>query len=343
MKISLFGKHSHRTPLSYDPYRCYFARLGIQYEEDPIKADVLVTGFYKDLDDNQNKLADIKRRNPGLRIVVVSEEPLWDLLWSPNFLNPKVDRRSSRVGFEYYNLNHFTSNIYEFSQLPYFITTEDKYFSRYAYLFKRNLALPFNKLWPMANRYRYAAFIAEHRSASDYEKTLSQRDCISLSNYRTKVAELVSRGFGDVFVQGKGWNEAGARQNSPDWHVEKVSEIDLSTVFISGIENTHFQTYVTEKIFDAFACGGIPLYYSSGSHFVNKVVVPGSFLNLYGVKPDETLALLSAFPNDSEVKEKYFTTQSRLANLFANTANLQFERERVAKAVVSNLTDILNL
>ncbi len=80
-------------------------------------------------------------RKPDLRVAIVSEEPLWDTLWSGDF-RAKHDVLKSKLGtVRYAVLNHFTSDIFDWRYLPYFITTSDDFFARYRNYFLRNAKL----------------------------------------------------------------------------------------------------------------------------------------------------------------------------------------------------------
>jgi hypothetical protein len=57
-----------------------------------------------------------------------------------------------------------------------------------------------------------------------------------------------------------------------DWHLDKLLSSYGRYKCVSAIENTFHVNYVTEKIFDAYAVGAIPVYYSSSQHSINKML-----------------------------------------------------------------------
>ena len=89
MKICLLGKHSSRTPFSYSAYREYFSERGVIIESDPLNADYIIFGFKIDIAANTEILKEARKKNKKLKIVVLSEEPLWDTLWSSGFSEKK--------------------------------------------------------------------------------------------------------------------------------------------------------------------------------------------------------------------------------------------------------------
>ena len=91
----------------------------------------MILGFRIDIPENIDVIVDALGRKPDLRLAIVSEEPLWDTLWSGDF-RAKHDVLKSKVGtLRYAVLNRFTSDIFNWRYLPYFITTSDDFFARY--------------------------------------------------------------------------------------------------------------------------------------------------------------------------------------------------------------------
>jgi hypothetical protein len=110
---------------------------------------------------------------------------------------------------------------------------------------------------------------------------------------------------------------------------------------ISGIENTHQWNYVSEKIFDAFATLGVPLYFAGSYHAASRIVPPESFLNLYGVSVDGAIDNIRSFRPDNEFIDTYCAAQSMLANTFSQPEFLVQERLRVVSEVISELSYII--
>lgn len=325
MKIALLGAHSKRIPLTYPVYR----RLAtdFDYVESPEEADWVVFGFSKDIKDGFEYLVNLLSKNTGIRLMVLSEEPLWDTLWSGDYLQRKstVERASEKLCYTV--LNHFTSELYNFSEFPYFITTCDEYFVRYGNFFRRNAKLSaeeIRNIWRNA-RIRQAYF-AEMRAGRQYDVNSSKHDVIGLSGFRTRIAQLAK---GDTVLRiGKGWGNKVLRQALPDWHLDKLATLDRQAYIVSGIENTHQPDYISEKVFDAFAVLGIPLYVASPKHSVHRLVPKGSFINLYGLTPDEAVEVVHTFEVDSAFVEVYREAQARLSILFTDPVNLWAERRR---------------
>ncbi|MEX6632494.1 exostosin domain-containing protein [Hyphococcus lacteus] len=333
VQVSLQGKHSNRTPLSYPAYRELFTPY-IDYTASTTSKSICVTGFDIDFRDSNivSQCLDKFEKKP----VVISEEPLWDTVWATAFDKDTVKMGINGQDFAYKALNHMTSPIFAFDKLPYFITTENHYFVRYANLFKRNAELTPAEIlavWDKA-KWKFASF-AERREDSRYDFTRPNEDLYGLSAYRTRIAD----GFGgnDALRCGKGWNETGPRQALPDWHLDKLASLDRNSFVVSGLENTHQQHYITEKIFDAFACLGVPLYFASPKHRIHDIIPSDTFINLFGLESDEAIEKIKSFAPDLAFAEAYLETQKRLSKLFSDPQTLIKERNRVVDETVSAL------
>lgn len=338
LPVFLYGKHSHRMPLAYAPYRHAVADR-ISFVASPKEAQMLLLGFKKDLVDSADAIRAARKENPGLRIVVVSEEPLWDSVWSGDFLTKKQTYGHGADPIPFWFLNHVNSDIFKFQTIPYFPTTNTDFLVRYASLFTRNAALSVEdllRIWQRANIKR--AYYLERRTAPNYGVVNEKAKVRGLSLFRSRMAEL-DAAPGIVRV-GQGWNDAPRRQDRPDWHLEKLAALDRSTLIVSAIENTHAPDYITEKIFDAFAVLGVPVYHAGPDHALHRVVAGGTYIDVFGLTAEQALGKIRQFQPTREFAERYLETQRKLADLFCDTASYQRERRRVADAILGELSAV---
>jgi hypothetical protein len=336
VRVCLYGKHSHRTPLAYEPYR-RLAKGDVVFESAPEKADVLLLGFKKDLVDNAGEIQALRRANPRLRVVIISEEPLWDSVWSGDFLarDQTYGSGSDAIPFRY--LNHANSKIFHFEKIPYFPTTNTDFVVRYATLFTRNAALKTEELlgiWRAAPISR--AYYLEKRTTQNYGIKNIEAGVFGLSLFRSQIAEM-DNGTGVVRV-GQGWGDAVRRQERPDWHLEKLAALDRSTLIVSAIENTQAPHYITEKIFDAFAVLAVPVYHAGPNHALHRFVDEGAYIDVFGLTAEEALAKIRCFEPSLEFAGRYLETQKKLAELFRNSDSYLRERKRVADAIMQELS-----
>lgn len=329
------GRRSNRTPFFYPEYRLLFQRH-FHYVVTPEEADVLVFALAVEIRDEIDDVQQVLSRNPDVRLVVISEEPLWDTLWGGNFTSKQVTIQIGEYDYRLTVLNHFTTKIYNFEKIPYFPTTNGDFFARYSTLFNRNRQYTVAELLALWEKAPIrAAFYAERREEPIHDFQFPEFDVMGLSRYRTVVAKGV-QGDGVVRV-GHGWGSTIHRHKMPGWHLDKLAALDRQAFMISGIENTHQWNYVTEKIFDAFAVLGVPLYFAGPTHSVMRLVPPGSFINLYGLSANEAIEKICTFEPDRVFAECYLETQARLAELFSNPMHLVQERKRVVAEVVSDI------
>lgn len=335
-RVFLFGRHSNRTPMGYEPYKKLFQDQ-VDYVSDLWKADTLVTGFDIDFLSATDELMPKFKVRPEMHALVVSEEPLWDTVWAKALESRSAAAKGKGGGFSYSVINHVNSDVFKFERLPYFITTDDKFFQRYGLLFHRNSQLTADELldfWQSAQI--RSAFYAEKRIDERYDVAFPEIGVRGLCAYRSRVAEKASSGH--VVRIGQGWSEAlTKRQSLADWHLDKLAALHRKALIVSGLENTHQADYITEKPFDAFAVLGVPLYYASPAHRIHELCPNGGFLNLYDMTEEEAARAVDAFEPDRAFAEAYLDTQKRLAALFSDPETLNRERSRVTNAVLSVL------
>lgn len=337
LRVGLMGRHSNRTPLSYAPYAPFFADR-VEVVKKLEDAEILVTGFDIDFRENMETVARLQKQNPRLKLAVISEEPLWDTLWAKGFREQTIGLSEKGHTIRYAAINHTNSDIYDFDALPYFITTTDEFAPRYNYLFSRNA-----QLTPEAALERWqkapipAAFYAEKRVDPRYAKAHPELGIHGLSGYRSELASLF--GHKGVLRVGQGWSDAPKRQSLPDWHLDKLASLDGRTLLVSAIENTHQRSYVTEKLFDAFAVGGVPLYWAAKDHGVHRLVA-GGFLNLHGKSPKEAAEMIGKWKPDLDFAKAWLAAQRELAARFSDPLLLARERSRLAGRVIGHLERI---
>ena len=336
--ICLKGQRSNRTPLSYPEYQKLF-QSKFKYTRKPEDADLLVYSCFMDIRDDVEELKRIYSARPNIQLVILSEEPLWDSLWSDNCFSKKGRIQIGDREYPYTFLNHWTTTIYDFENIPYFLTTGDDYFARYAFLFSRNRAYKASELKSLwDNVPTRIAFFAEFKDDAHFDAYFPEYDAWGLSRYRTLIAKEMKND--KVLRVGKGWGDTKARQLLPDWHLDKLAGLDRQSYMVSGIENTHQWNYVSEKIFDAFAVMAIPLYFANSYHGVFRFASEESFLNLYGLTVDQAVNRICSFKLTKEFMDAYRAVQSTLAEIFSQPMLLVNERMRVVSEVVSELEAI---
>ena len=337
-KVCLFGRHGNRTPLSYQPIQRLIGS-GLEFVENPNQADVLISGFNIDFKDNIDTLLPLLNGKNKPKLAVISEEPLWDITWSGPFRGKGGQITAKGMDIEYTFLGHETSDIFDFDRIPYFVLTSDSYSVRYASMIAR-----FSKLSPqeMCNRWLKAsipaAFFMEKRKGDAYSKRFADRDVEALSAYRTSVAEY-SKSKGVICV-GRGWSDDARRQSLPDWHLDKLAHLDGRTRMLSAFENVHQKNYITEKFFDAFAVGAVPVYWASPGHRISDLVSNSSFLNTYQLNPEDSAKKMLNFMPDENFAEAWLHSAARLVDLFNDVSLINSERRRIAK---STLQSVINL
>lgn len=341
MRIHIMGRHAHRTPFAYAPYKRLFAQK-FDYVEDPAKADVILFGYVLNIDESAETLAKLIKANPALRLVVVSEEPLWDSTNSGDFRKRHNIRKTGDHVFQYEVINHHTSDAYVFQRLPYFLTTDDEFYLRYAYEFATNAKLTpadIARTWKQA-AIRYAFFAENRDLVKKYSIRHPDIETYGLSVYRTDVAKAMPD-KGTLRV-GAGWGAKVTRQQLPDWHLDKLVTLQGQSFMISAIENTSQTNYISEKIFDAYACQGLPLIWAPKSHRIHEMAPAGACLNLFDQSPADAVKTITGFTPTKATHEAYAAAQAALADRFRRFDDFIDERIGFYERLSAELTAVLS-
>ena len=339
IRVCLLGKHSHRTPLAYDAYRTATRNL-IDFVATPQDADVVITGFAIDLAELAPTLLPAIAARPTLKVLIVSEEPLWDTVWS----RPLTDKRRSFASpegkIDYTVLNHFNSDIFKFDRIPYFVTTADDYIVRYRALMMAESNVP-----PEARLKRWSeaaikvAFFAERRTGDEFSPVVDVPDVCGLSQFRTLVAQL-SDGTGVLRV-GQGWGTPVRRQQLPDWHLAKLAALRGNAFMVSALENTWQRDYITEKLFDAIAVGSIPVVYAGPNNRLGELISEEACVNVYGMEPNAAATHIAESQPMLEHSRAVGAAVERLSGLFGDYGVVAAERDRIARAIISEIESSL--
>lgn len=340
IKVFLLGPRGQRTPLSYGPLQRHLKQR-VTLVDHPEKADMLVTGWSRDFEDHKEYLARLWRNGKRPKLVVLSEEPLWDSLWSGD-LSPR-DRLldcGQGLGIPYRSLNHVNSTIFRFESLPWFILSDDRYSARYAQLIAGFAAYRPRQLLEHWQGARWqAAFVAERRTTAEYSATYPVEGVVGLSVYRSRVAELA---VGENIVRiGQGWPGIEARrQQLPDWHLDKLARLHGNVRVCSAYENTLQSHYITEKPFDAFAVGALPAVVAGEDHRLLDLILPEAMLNTRYCAPDVAAARISSFTPDLVMAEAWIETAQSLLARMRSLQTILAERQRIADECHSELSEL---
>jgi hypothetical protein len=124
--------------------------------------------------------------------------------------------------------------------------------------------------------------------------------------------------------------------SAPVKKVDALHRFDLGVRYMSALENTHHSDYVSEKIWDAFAIGAIPLYAAGPGHAVHRLIGSKGWINLFG-HLGTVPALDATDPVDMAGATAYAAQQERLAQLFSDHRVIGAEYERLCKALHKEL------
>jgi len=342
IRLWLEGPHTRRTPFAY-PALTPLWDGRITLCDEPAEADLVVCAHPVDMLVLSAQTADVLGQS-RIPAALISEEPFWDSLFSPDPLASRVTLRAAHLGgLVVHQVNHHRSPIFDFARIPYFLLTDPGFIARYRPLFARN-ATRDSADWQtaFANRAGRAVFMAERRPETFHDIALPRGDLLGLCAWRTRLAETYGTGVVDRL--GASWQGGPTRFDMPDWHRDKIAYLDGHATLISALENTHQPNYISEKLFDAFACGARPLYMASPGHRVHDLGLPAAaWINLWGLDSAAAPSAIDTAPPFAEVAACYATAQRHLAALFHDDTVLAREHARLGAAVLGELVRLVDL
>lgn len=345
LRIHISGPHANRSPLSYAALTSLFQER-IERVEKVEGADLYVFAHILDIQQAPEALirAWRQRRRP---VVLLSEEPFWDTIWGKQPLQRDLLVETDFGLLPVVQLNHATSDIFDFDCIPYYLLTNHRFANAYMARFVRNAARTAAE-WQQAfaNRSVDLTFMFERRAASYHAVTWPEADIMGLCSWRTELAEQPFTGR--IERLGQSWQGGATRLQLRNWHLDKLVRLDGHARVLAAFENTHQPTYVTEKIFDAFACGSVPLYVASPAHRLHDFALPPeAWVNLYGRNQEECRADIETLIFDlatGQAKarlEAFVEAQQHLARLFCDAGLWVAERQQLANRVVAALETVL--
>lgn len=333
LRIACEGPHARRTPFAY-PALAPLWQDRIALTADPAKADLILWAHPMDLATARPEALREAGRKP---LALVSEEPFWDTIFSPDPLTSAITLPG---GLRLHQVNHHRSAIFDFDVIPYFLLTDHRFAPAYAHRFARNAALgPEDWRAAFARRPLRTVFMAERRPEAFHDVAFPEGDILGLCAWRTRLAEACSRG---VERLGASWQGGPSRFDIDNWHLEKLVQLDGRARMISALENTHQPTYLSEKLFDAFACGAVPLAMASPGHRLHGLGLPeGAWINLWGLDSRQAAARVDAAEEPEFAA--YAAAQQSLARLFGAPRIWLAERARLRATLWAEMARLADL
>lgn len=339
IRVFKTGPHSHRTPLSYPALWPLFEGQ-IELVDRPSLADIYVFAHVLDIQDAPFEVIEDwrARKRP---VILLSEEPFWDTIWGGRPLDPVSYVETNWGPLPVQQLNHCTSDIYKFEHIPYYLLTNHRFANAYRYRFARNAARTVQD-WreDFARRRVDVAFMFERRAERHHWVEWPEADLTGLCSWRTDLAEACTSGV--VERLGQSWQGGPSRfELTTDWHMDKLVRLDDRARLMGALENTHHPDYITEKFFDAFACGSVPIYWASPGHRLHELGLPEeSWVNLWGMSPEEGAGQIAEVLQTKTLSAAMPSALARLERLFAQTDAWISSRDHTRTAVLRALQKV---
>jgi hypothetical protein len=338
LRIACLGRHANRQPFAYAALRPLWQEFADLTGPSDV-ADLLLLAHPSDA----GEVPDLAERARRIPAALLSEEPFWDTLFSPDPLAKTIPVQTADGQALLHQRNHHNAAVFRHQVIPYYLLTHHRFAIRYAARFARNAALDAAD-WQQAfaSRPLRSVFMAARRVEGFHDIKLAEGNIMGLCAWRTRLAQTCRNA---VERSGEGWPGSPGRFGVADWHLDKLVRLDGKALMISALENTHQPDYLSEKLFDAFACGALPLYMASPLHRVHDLGLPEqAWINLWGTGPGGAARMVDALAAPGPgVCAAYAGAQKCLATIFTDNRLWLAERRRLAqalRAVVTELTDL---
>jgi hypothetical protein len=281
IKYFLFGPKTSVSMFSYEPYLAFLEKH-FERTFNQKKADIVIVSFINDIFENLKDFLGILK-SLNVKIFLLSEEPLWDALSKEYISNPKsnkVEINFTGLNFKLNSINYMNSNVFDFNEIPYFITTNRKYIFNYWDSLKPLRQMNDNQIFSAWSQKKYNFCAIGRNLSSDPRFEFCENDEIPiLSKKRSILSEEIGEVLGDSFIFGEGWeyiNKTRRKIHAKDldssiyaskesclWHHQKLIFAKKHSKFLMSAENTICKNYVTEKFFDGPTSFSIPIFFSN--------------------------------------------------------------------------------
>ena len=302
--------------MTYTPFNAknqksinYLFDHDIEFTRNPQEADIFLINRFPN---KKCIFPDVKKRWQ-MRQQNISSRPV--LLWTHE---PHYDRhftsevRPSLLLAKVHIMNVYTRNIY---------------FSNYMYVSKPQEPLSLIKdIETSVFAKKTIAFLATYVSNPWLKTLIKNGKDLNLTGIRQKLAlEGYQRGLVDIY--GRGWPEGISLENSRkgNWHGRK-SEILEPYLFNICLENTNYNYYCTEKIWDAIRSKCLPIYYGKG----NKIYEDFSQDSLIDIANFTNPILVFDYIKNMS-KEEYITRLNKCIESYNNLININLEEKQYLK------------
>jgi len=300
IKYFLLGAKTSVCIFSYDTYRTYLSKY-FERVWDYKKADIIIISHVNDIFNNLKCTLPILT-DPSLKIFLLSEEPLWDSMCEQT-LNPKLNKVNlefSNFNFEINLINHLSSDLFDYKEIPFFLTTNKQYAINYILSLKTLSSINEKNIlshWKN-KKYNFCA-IERNLSSNPIFQFKSNSDIPILSQERSKFCFKIHKELDKTFIFGEGWESLNndivnseklqhtiySSHKSCFWHKEKLHFLQEKSQFLMSSENTMCKNYITEKFFDGPATLSVPLFIAKQDD-VNYKKIKG--VNLLNFNEDNT-------------------------------------------------------
>lgn len=255
--------------------------------------------------------------------------------WEPPIIMPDVYSKINKV-IKQYNKAHFIDCAN--------FTNKDKNLNCGRFIMPQSYNEPILKYWNNTDR-KFLIILGTNKSAWPFKKVLSQLfsdlrftylGYKELFSERIKIIDFFSK-YKEIDLYGNGWNKAPffpywnykksvqkVWKGSTNNRLEKLSEYKFSIV----LENSAVPGWITERIFDSFYSGNVPVYL--GAPDIESYIPKNCFIDMRDFKNYEDLRKFLKSLNDQDV-ESY---RKNIKEFLSSEKFKPFSKEYFAEKII---------
>lgn len=268
IKYTLYGNAQHICMFSYE---IYLEHLTEYYEmvSNPKDADVIFVTYVQNIRDNFNRFYNYQKGS-NAKIIILSEEPLWDLSWSSTIkwrgTQQIVYGRRNKIKIDIERINFINTDVFSYKKIPFFLTTQKVYTDNYLNFIDKLETENIEDIIQKKNYDVSGVFSCRVQPINNEFNLGDDIDKKCLNTFRSLLGDTFKENsslkcdfFGNNNSEYEGLTDITI-YDSTEFHKVKLNWCIDNAKFLFSFENTMLRTYVTEKVFDAAASASVPIF-----------------------------------------------------------------------------------
>jgi hypothetical protein len=269
IKYCSYGENRFTSMFYYKSYQSslceYFTEV-----DSPNKADVIFVSFLFDITNNFKKFYNYVK-STSAKVVLLSEEPMADFIWSDrlfkNDLGYQVSNLKNNKHIPIHCINYLNSDVFHYESIPYFLTTNLNFVKNYKQMLNSHSSKDLQSLIDL-KKYSIGSIGTKRNHTYSFDFVNKHHNSY-IGYFKEQIIDSIKKhsSISHLFI-GKGYYESDLTKSkiensreSADWHSQKLT-FNLENIKYSfAMENSVCEYYISEKLYDSVAGLCVPIFY----------------------------------------------------------------------------------